>query len=82
MILLLKSSIQKLYFLSYVKFNNIRLNYIFEISCFKKKIHKIEKTIFSSYLRFHNIKQEMNLEEVNRTVSKRKPKNQCKKLYF
>jgi len=47
-----------------------------------KRKFENKKTIFSSYLRFHNIKQEMNLEEVNRAVSKRKLKNQCKKLYF
>ena len=61
MILLLKSSIQKLS---------------------QKENLKTKKTIFSSYLKFHNIKHEMNLEEINRAVSKRKLKNQCKKLYF
>ena len=35
-----------------------------------------------SYVKFHNIKQEMNLEEVNRAVSKRKLKNQCKNYIF
>ena len=48
----------------------------------QKENLKTKKTIFSSYLKFHNIKQEMNLEKVNRTVSKRKLKNQCKNYIF